>query len=202
MQALTGITSRLDRVQSFLDDKIADTPLADRSDDDAAQRKEEEAAVAARRRLAATKSADAVKDELLGAVQDDDDDDDDDLETDALKAENARLKREVRSLTTDLEAAERDGKMVFLNPLGSSPSASLLTVAGVPSAEQSMKRDVFHSVAGRMRPLLEIDAAYPASNRKSKSLSKLAAHVSWRQTTSASAVSSCSLRRARRASHG
>ena len=105
MQALTGITSRLDKVQSFLDDKIADTPLADRNDDDA-QRKEEEA-VAARRRLAAAASADAVKDELLGAVQDDDDDDD--LETDALKAENARLKREVRSLTTDLEAAERDG---------------------------------------------------------------------------------------------
>ena len=39
MQALTGITSRLDRVQSFLDDKIADTPLADLNDDDAAQRK-------------------------------------------------------------------------------------------------------------------------------------------------------------------
>ena len=68
MQALSGITSRLDKVQSFLDDKIADTPLADRSEDDAAQRKEAEAAVAARRRLAATKSADAVKDELLGAV--------------------------------------------------------------------------------------------------------------------------------------
>ena len=46
MQALTGITSRLDRVQSFLDDKIADTPLADLNDDDAAQRKEAEAAVA------------------------------------------------------------------------------------------------------------------------------------------------------------
>ena len=108
MQALSGITSRLDKVQSFLDDKIADTPLAVNEDDAAAKRNEEEAAVAARRRLAATKSADAVKDELLGAVQDDDDDDDD-LETDALKAENARLKREVRSLTTDLEAAERDG---------------------------------------------------------------------------------------------
>ena len=72
------------------------------SDEDAAakQRKEEEAAVAAQRRRAAAKSADAVKDELLGAVQDDDDDEDD-LETDALKAENARLKREVEDQDVD-----------------------------------------------------------------------------------------------------
>ena len=65
MQALTGITSRLDRVQSFLDDKIADTPLAVNEDDAAAKRKEEEAAEAAKRRRAATKIADAVKDEAV-----------------------------------------------------------------------------------------------------------------------------------------
>ena len=49
MQALSGITSRLDKVQSFLDEKIADTPLA--VDEDAArQRREEEAANAAAQR--------------------------------------------------------------------------------------------------------------------------------------------------------
>ena len=85
MQALSGITSRLDKVQSFLDDKKADTPLAVNEDDAAARRKEEEAAIAAQRRRAAAASADAVKDELLGAVQDDDDDDA--LEPAALKAD-------------------------------------------------------------------------------------------------------------------
>ena len=151
MQALTGITSRLDRVQSFLDDKIADTPLADRDDD--AQRKEEEAAVAARRRLQAAKSADAVKDELLGAVQDDDDDEDD-LETDALKAENARLKREVRSLTTDLEAAERDGSNYRNDARDARKKLAALKRAqdddddSTKKAEASLKRDLADAQAG------------------------------------------------------
>jgi hypothetical protein len=153
MQALTGITSRLDRVQSFLDDKIADTPLADLNDDDAAQRKEAEAAVAARRRLQAAKSADAVKDELLGAVQDDDDDDDD-LETDALKAENARLKREVRSLTTDLEAAERDGNNYRNDARDARKKLAALKRAqddeddSTKQAEASLKRDLADAQAG------------------------------------------------------
>ena len=152
MQALTGITSRLDRVQSFLDDKIADTPLADLNDDEAAQRKEAEAAVAARRRLAATKSADAVKDELLGAVQDDDDDDD--LETDALKAENARLRREVRSLATDLEAAERDGNTYRNDARDARKKLAALKRAqdddddGTKKAEASLKRDLADAQAG------------------------------------------------------
>ena len=133
MQALTGITSRLDRVQSYLDDKIADTPLAVDEDAAAKQRKEEEAAIAAKRRRAAAASADAVKDELLGAVQDDDDDEDD-LETDALKAENARLKREVRSLTTDLEAAERDGNNYRNCLLYTSPSPRDATLSRMPSS--------------------------------------------------------------------
>ena len=151
MQALSGITSRLDKVQSFLDDKIADTPLAVH-EDDAAQRKEAEAAVAARRRLAATKSADAVKDELLGAVQDDDDDDD--LETDALKAENARLRREVRSLTTDLEAAERDGNTYRNDARDARKKLAALKRAqdddddSTKKAEASLKRDLADAQAG------------------------------------------------------
>ena len=151
MQALTGITSRLDRVQSFLDDKIADTPLADLNDDE--QRKEEEAAIAAKRRRAAAASADAVKDELLGAVQDDDDDDDD-LETDALKAENARLKREVRSLTTDLEAAERDGNNYRNDARDARKKLAALKRAqdddddSTKKAEASLKQDLADAQAG------------------------------------------------------
>ena len=152
MQALTGITSRLDRVQSFLDDKIADTPLADRNDDE--QRKEAEAeAAAAKRRRAAAASADAVKDELLGAVRDDDDEEDD-LETDALKAENARLRREVRSLTTDLEAAERDGNTYRNDARDARKKLAALKRAqdddddSTKKAEASLKRDLADAQAG------------------------------------------------------
>ena len=154
MQALSGITSRLDKVQSFLDEKIADTPLA--VDEDAArQRREEEAANAAaqRRKSAAAASADAVKDELLGAVQDDDDDDDD-LESDALKAENARLKREVRSLTTDLEAAERDGNNYRNDARDARKKLAALKRAqddeddSTKKAEASLKRDLADAQAG------------------------------------------------------
>ena len=170
MQALTGITSRLDRVQSFLDDKIADTPLADRNDDNAAQRKEEEAAVAARRRLAATKSADAVKDELLGAVQDDDDDEDD-LETDALKAENARLKREVRSLTTDLEAAERDGNNYRNDARDARKKLAALKRAqddeddSTKKAEASLRRDLADAQAGAAKASEIAKAARDAESK-------------------------------------
>ena len=144
MQALTGITSRLDRVQSFLDDKIADTPAADLNDDDAAQRS---GGRGRRRRRLAAAGADAVKDELLGAVQDDDDDDDD-LETDALKAENARLKREVRCLDADLEAAERDGNNYRNDARDARKKLAALKRAqdddddSTKKAERSLKRDL------------------------------------------------------------
>ena len=81
--AASGIT-RLDKVQSFLDDKIADTPSRIGTMTSSATSR----GGGHGRERAKAADADAVKDELLGAVQDDDDDDD--LETDALKAENAR----------------------------------------------------------------------------------------------------------------
>lgn len=187
MQALTGITSRLDNLQSFLDDKIADTPLAvDEEAEAAAQREEDEAAAAARRRLPTTASADAIKDELLGAVQEDDDDDD--LETDALKAENARLKREVRSLTTDLESAERDGSNYrdeardAKKNLASLRRDQAADDDGSKAAEAALRRDLADAEAGATKAAAIATAARDAEvalrqslddeRRKTKTLSE------------------------------
>ena len=83
-----------------------------------------------------------------------DDDDDDDLETDALKAENARLKREVHALTTDLEAAERDGNNYRNDARDARKKLAALKRAqddeddSTKKAEASLKRDLADAQAG------------------------------------------------------
>mmetsp|Transcript_47714 Transcript_47714/g.153431 ORF Transcript_47714/g.153431 Transcript_47714/m.153431 type:complete len:281 (+) Transcript_47714:534-1376(+) len=95
-------------------------------------------------------------------------------------------------------------------PAAAGPSASVVVScggvsggggAGAPAASQSAKRDVFHSVAGRIRPFPSSEAAYPARCRNEKSDSNDAAQHSCRQMMSASAISSSSSSRRLRALH-